>query len=572
MTKAPVPSDPSIPSTLRASVLDKLTRLFLLVGLVAAGIACVRNLQIGASPWKVWPSLTGIAIVGTLQRFHTRIPERTRSWFVVGALVLVGANSIRLYGVSAPGSFLIPAGIVLCWLLLGGRAAVAMFATSSILFVLAAASVLRHGAVSDIMRSGRSSTPIFWLNLLIVQVFVGGVLVMTIRTLAGLMVVERSNSLKAAERFDGILEGIRDAIVVVDMDSGVVERANPAAERMFGHSHGAFRDVSLGSHIDPDRNWKDSPFASRPTPTGTSSFRWLCAREGGDRFWTEVTARQLDGTDRGLLLATFRDIESTVQEEDELAVLNRGLEELVVSRTEALERSRIELEYIALAISDDLKRPLSRIHGGVQRLKEHQGNRLDAEGSQYLNRVESGAERMDVLIEALLGLSSINDRPSFAVTVDMDRAARTCCQELESIRKNGIPTVDRIRWEVSQLPPCTTDAGLVGQIWANLVSNAFKFTAGKPGAFVRIGHLERPDGIWYEVADNGIGFDMSQAGKLYKIFQRLHADGPEGLGIGLATTKRILDRLGGEIEAEGRPGEGATFRFRPYAPKSGDKA
>lgn len=559
-------------SALRESVLDRLTRLFVFVSLLAVCVTFVRNIQIGVSPWLVLPTLSGITIVGMFHGFRARIPERVRSWVVVAAFVLVGTNSIRMYGVSAPGVFMVPAGIILCWLLLGGRAAAAVLAASSILFALVATTVVRHGASSEIVRNGIPGKPIFWLNLLIVQVFVGGVLVMTIRTLAGLMGVERSNSLKAAERFDGILEGVRDAIVVVDVDSGVVERANPAAERMFGHPHGAFKGASLGSHVDPDRNWMDSPFASRPTPTGTSSFRWLCAREGGDRFWTEVSARQLDGTDRGLVLATFRDIESTVQEENELAVMNRGLEELVVSRTEALERSRIELEYIALAISDDLKRPLCRIHGAVQRLKEHQESRLDAEGSQYLSRVESGAERMDVLIEALLGLSSIDDRPNFASTVDMDRVARTCCQELESIRKNGIPTVDRIGWEVSQLPPCTTDAGLVGQVWANLVSNAFKFTAGKPGAFVRIGHLERPDGIWYEVADNGIGFDMSQAGKLYKIFQRLHVDGPEGLGIGLATTKRILDRLGGEIEAEGRPGEGATFRFRPNGPTSEDGA
>lgn len=561
MAMAPAPKPSIAVSALRSSLIDNLIRFFLGIGAFSVCLTSLRNILAGGSAWSQWPAAVSIILILGTSFFRASVPEKIRSSIIVAAFVLTGTKAIMTYGVPAPGAFLIPTGIILSWLLLGARAAVITTGAAFALVITASGTVFLHGAEISIPPSELFAHPLSWLNLMVIQIFVGGVLVMSIRGLVGILISERSKALEATDRLEGILEGIRDAFVVVDTTTGIVERANPAAELMFGRAPGTMTGLPLGRHIDTDGVWTDSAFITHASSPRTTPFRWRCIRKGGNAFWTEVAARTLDESTPGRLLATFRDIESTVQEEEELESLNLGLEEQVAKRTRDLERSRRELEYIAFAISDDLRYPLERIRSISNKLSGSLGSRLPAEGRQFLSRVENGAQRMDVLIEALLGLSSIDHHAHTTELVDMTRLARECCEEVE-ILGQGTCTERPVAWDVSPLPTCRTDAGLVRQVWANLISNAFKFSAGTPDARVRIRHVERPDGIWYEVSDNGIGFEMSHADKLFRIFQRLNVDGPDGLGIGLATTKRIVDRLAGVIEAEGRPGLGATFRFR----------
>jgi signal transduction histidine kinase len=239
------------------------------------------------------------------------------------------------------------------------------------------------------------------------------------------------------------------------------------------------------------------------------------------------------------------------------ARLNSELEQRVEDRTAQLEAAVQELESFSYSVSHDLRAPLRSIDGYSYFLLEDYQSQLDAAGVDFLQRIRSGAQRMGRLIDDLLTFSRLNRHPLQKSLVQPHGLIMEIIDELS-------PTfVDRqIDFVISNLPPCAADQALLRQVYANLIGNAIKYTSPVEETRIEIGARIQEDRVVYYVRDNGVGFDMKFAGKLFGVFQRLHSDEEfEGTGVGLAIVQRVIERHGGKIWAESSPGNGAAFYF-----------
>ena len=225
-------------------------------------------------------------------------------------------------------------------------------------------------------------------------------------------------------------------------------------------------------------------------------------------------------------------------------------------REAELAHSNAELEQFAYSVSHDLRTPLRAIAGFSQILLEDYAPGLDEEGRDYLLRVSEGARRMGRLIDDLLELSHLTRRPLHLTDVDLGALARKVAGGLRRAEPSR-----RLEVRIGEVPPAKGDPHLLGAVLEHLLGNAFKFTSKKPATTVEFGFDPAHDA--YYVRDDGAGFDMEYADKLFGAFQRLHGTEEfEGTGIGLATVQRIVHRHGGRVWAEGEVGRGATFYFK----------
>jgi light-regulated signal transduction histidine kinase (bacteriophytochrome) len=243
--------------------------------------------------------------------------------------------------------------------------------------------------------------------------------------------------------------------------------------------------------------------------------------------------------------------------EMEICRLNDELEQRVVERTAELEAANRELEGFAYSVAHDLRAPLRGINGFLNILLEDLGEELDEEAQGYLRSACKSTIRMDRLINDLLTFSQLSRQPLERRPVRPTALVHEALRDLSHLAKDR-----EIDLTVDDLAPCRADATLLKQVFANLLGNALKFT--REGVVPRI-HVgcDIADGepIFF-VRDNGIGFDMRHADKLFGVFQRLHrSDEYEGTGVGLALTQRIVERHGGRLWAQAEEGRGATFYF-----------
>jgi light-regulated signal transduction histidine kinase (bacteriophytochrome) len=251
--------------------------------------------------------------------------------------------------------------------------------------------------------------------------------------------------------------------------------------------------------------------------------------------------------------------EQLLQKELEVAAANSA-RELAETRSifvEELQRKNRELESFSYTVSHDLRAPLRSIYSFSQILLEDYSEKLDSTGKSHLERVSSSAKRMGELIDDLLELSRVARADLSWDRVDLSAIARTI---LESFSRNEPER--RVEWNVQDDLVLDVDGRLMKAALENLLGNALKFTAKMATARIEFGAEQREGGTVYFVRDNGAGFDMKHADKLFSPFKRLHGnDDFPGSGIGLATVHRIVDRHGGRIWAESSVGEGATFYF-----------
>jgi PAS domain S-box-containing protein len=251
------------------------------------------------------------------------------------------------------------------------------------------------------------------------------------------------------------------------------------------------------------------------------------------------------------------EVTSQHEREDSLRRFNAELEARVNARTAELQASLRELESFSYSVSHDLRAPLRAIDGFSQALAEDYGTRLDAAGLEYLNRVRNAAQRMGELIDDLLGLARVMRKDLAVGPTRIGTLAREVASELErgDAKRTGAFHIDETL--VANGDPVLLRAAL-----ANLLGNAWKFTRRRVDARIEFGLDQRDGESVFYVRDNGVGFDMAYATKLFRPFQRLHEPGEfEGTGIGLATVQRIIARHGGWIWAESTPNAGATFYF-----------
>lgn len=251
------------------------------------------------------------------------------------------------------------------------------------------------------------------------------------------------------------------------------------------------------------------------------------------------------------LLGISEDITERKQAEQEIVALNASLK----ARAAELEASNKELESFTYSVSHDLRAPLRAINGYALMLEEDCQKHLDGAGKRYIAQIRGYSSQMGALIDDLLRLSRLGRQDLKTVAVDMNELLRDVLRTELATWHGQLPKI-----EIAALPRVAADPLLLRQAWANLISNALKYSGKKADARIEISGHETHDESVYWVKDNGVGFDMTYYDKLFGVFQRLHrADEFPGTGVGLAIVHRVVTRHGGRVWAEGRPNEGATF-------------
>jgi signal transduction histidine kinase len=258
------------------------------------------------------------------------------------------------------------------------------------------------------------------------------------------------------------------------------------------------------------------------------------------------------------------EVDERVRAEEEVRALNISLERRVTERTEALAAANKELESFSYSVSHDLRAPLRHVLGYIELLQEDLKGQLSESGQRYVETIRRASTEMGQLIDDLLAFSRTNRSEMREVVVALDPLVHVAINTLETAARGR-----EIEWQIEPLPDVIGDPVLLRQVFANLIDNAVKYSRMRSPACIAIGSNAAEDGLAVLfVRDNGAGFDMAYAQKLFGVFQRLHrAEDFEGTGIGLATAERIVTRHGGRIWAESAVDHGATFyvALRPAA-------
>jgi PAS domain S-box-containing protein len=357
---------------------------------------------------------------------------------------------------------------------------------------------------------------------------------------------------ESEERFRALFERSTDAIFVVDISNGNYLDANESAEIMTGRSVNDLKNLN----------------AFEISPSGVKERLAKLSDSRDSHKMGEVDYVRPDGTIRTALLTTIplskdqvfgiaHDITERKRAQEEILRLNTDLEQRVLQRTLELENTNKELESFSYSVSHDLRAPLRGIDGWSLALLEDYNDKLDDKGRLYLKRVRGESQRMGNLIDDLLKLSRVNRFEMRKVDVNISSIAQAIADRL-------LETHAERKLEITIQPGLIAhcDPQMLEIALTNMLDNSCKFTAMRDIAEIEFGSLQVNGGLAYFVRDNGAGFEMEYAKKLFGAFQRLHKQSEfTGSGIGLATVKRIMSRHGGRVWAESKPGEGSTFYF-----------
>lgn len=370
-------------------------------------------------------------------------------------------------------------------------------------------------------------------------------------------ITERKAAEMAQLQLVAIVNSTDDAIIGKTLD-GIITSWNSGAEKIFGYTVEEMLGQPVLKLIPPEHQAEEIDILARiGRGERLAQFETVRLRKDGSRVDVSLTISPiLDG--RGRIIGASkiaRDITERKRAREQIQRLNADLERRVAERTAELETANKELEAFSYSVSHDLRAPLRAVSGFAGIVIEDFGGQLPAEGQRYLERIRSGGQRMGELIDDLLAFSRLSRQPLNRQLVDTRRVVQAALDETRAQREGR-----DLDLNVGELPACHGDPALLKQVWVNLVSNAVKYTRGKTPAVVEIGSARENDETVYFIRDNGTGFDMQYAGKLFGVFQRLHRDDEfEGTGVGLAIVQRIVHRHGGRVWAEAAIGRGATF-------------
>ncbi len=348
---------------------------------------------------------------------------------------------------------------------------------------------------------------------------------------------------------------------VVDIETLRFLGVNDAAVELYGYRREEFLSMSVQQVRLPEE--RDSVRELVRREAGElirGAFRHV--KKDGRQIDVEAVGHLVKWRGRAARLVMLNDVTERNRTQQELERLNRELEDRVRSRTEQLEAANKELEAFSYSVSHDLRAPVRHIDGFVK-LLERELPPATEKTAHYLRTIAASSRRMAALIDDLLALSRTGRAPLEMRTVQLRPLVDEVIADLR-------PDMARrkIDWRVGLLPAVRGDPSLLRVVLQNLLDNAVKYTKPQRAAVIEIGAQRLEDGdTAIFVRDNGVGFDMRYADRLFGVFQRLHrADEFEGTGIGLATARRVVHRHGGRIWGEGEPGRGACFYFTVRAP------
>jgi PAS domain S-box-containing protein len=320
-----------------------------------------------------------------------------------------------------------------------------------------------------------------------------------------------------------------------------------------------------GSHplamYHPDDREKIYKFVESITdkkvPHTIEDLRIIC--KDGSTIWAELTfCDQFDDPAINALVCNFRDVTARRKAEEELEMLNQSLERKIEERTAQLQESNKALESFSYMAAHDLQAPLRVLSGYASILKNEYRANLNEDGSNLLDTMVLKTKHMSKLISDMLTFSRASHAAMREEQVNLDEMVRGIADQISL----STGTIATIKINILPLGSHTCDAGLIQQVWINLISNAVKYSGKKEKPVIEIGAIKGESETVYYVKDNGAGFDMRYASNLFEVFKRMHsADEFEGTGIGLALVKSVITRHRGRVWAEAEPDKGATFFF-----------
>jgi len=415
-------------------------------------------------------------------------------------------------------------------------------------------------------RKQRQTELVSWSALVVQLLLLGLVLWLLHRQIRHRLSAERQ-SLRSAARAASVLHTVREPIVLLDRDLRV-QLHNPAFAELYGLEEDREGEAIALDTIG-DGAWRDAVVRQRLTDVllrGRELWDYEHEQRTADNVVRImlINARRMPLPDKDdeVVLMTVSDV--TVQRAVQLRVeeLNRQLE----GKVEQVSEVNRELEAFSYSVSHDLRAPLRHVAGFSDKLARHLGAAADEKSLHYLGVISSSAQRMATLIDDLLVYSRLGRAAMRLQAVDMqslvaDTRAMLDANRLSDAEAGAAP--HHVEWKIAPLPIIVSDENMMRQVWLNLLGNAIKYSSNRQPARIEVDYRTQPDGSHlFTVRDNGAGFDMAYASKLFGVFQRLHkASEYPGTGIGLASVRRVLTRHGGRIWAESTVDQGATFHF-----------
>ncbi len=345
---------------------------------------------------------------------------------------------------------------------------------------------------------------------------------------------------ESEERLRQIASSLREVVWLRDVQTRQVLYVNPAFQELTGRTCESFyedRDMMMDAVHPDDKAWVIEALDQRFESAPFGKEHRIIHLDGGVRWvWSRTFPVRNEAGEVYRSASIMEDITERKRAEEEIRRLNQELEQRVIDRTAQLEAANKELEAFAYSVSHDLRAPLRHIDGFLELLHKRTATTLDEQSQHYMTTISDSAKRMGTLIDDLLSFSRMGRHELARLPVDLNALVQEVIRDFEPETRGR-----DIHWRIADLPVITGDRAMLRLVLVNLISNALKFTQPRAQAEIEIGCQSQETETIFFVHDNGVGFDLQYADKLFGVFQRLHrADEFEGTGIGLANVRRII--------------------------------